>query len=100
MTILCLFYRFLKYNNLFYIFMHNIMINDSITFKYEINEQKSNVLISNAFDWTATKEGYYFWCDIDDMWREIIYQFNINKLTANNKIDNEKKYEIIEFFIK
>ena len=52
MTILQLFYRFLKINNIYNLFLYNIQNREHIA------ACKSFFLISDAFTWGYTKEGH------------------------------------------
>lgn len=53
-------------------------------FLYTINIQFSQLLI-DTFDWGESPEGYEYWDDIDDKWRDLV---NTLKLNRNEVIPN------------
>lgn len=53
-------------------------------FLYTINIQFSQLLI-DTFDWEESPEGYEYWDDIDDKWRDLV---NTLKLNRNEVIPN------------
>ena len=78
MTYLQLFYRFLKQENVFHLFVKNISnketrlycVNNNI--KEYINDTNKIDLIYYAFQWRATNEGHDFWSQINQRW---LYKF-------------------------
>ena len=80
MTILQLFYKFLKDNNIYYLYKKNInirLIQDGEIW-YDINNinnVRAFVLLSDAFSWTYTNEGYDFWSKQSTKWETIIYEY-------------------------
>lgn len=78
MTPLQLFYRFLKQENVFHLFVKNISnnktrlycVNDNI--KKYFNDTYKRDLIYYAFNWKATNEGHDFWSQINQRW---LYKF-------------------------
>ena len=91
MTILQLFYRFLKINNIYNLFFYNIQNRKyESSWQYNIEDiktYKAYYLISNAFSWGETKERYDFWYDINAKWREIIL-FLSKKLSKYESFDS------------
>lgn len=84
-----IFLRYLKYFDIYKKYMENI--DDKIfirNFKNEVTPTTS--LIDYAFCWSDTKEGFSFWCDVDDVWAGIHHHIR-NKLHANE--DNTIKYD-------
>lgn len=80
MTLLQLFYKFLKDNNLYHLYKKNMnirLIQDGYTW-YDINNinnVRAFILLSDAFSWRNTNEGYDFWNDINIKWETIIYEY-------------------------
>lgn len=63
-----------KYNAL-KAFAKNYALYGSLTFEefIKLNAQnQSRDIFSSSFIWSDTKEGYDFWCNIDDEWTKII----------------------------
>jgi len=65
------FYNFLVDNKVLDQFIYNFN-------KYKLRDLKSLInsiqkeIINFAFDWSETPEGYNFWMNYDEMWRNII----------------------------
>ena len=79
MTLLQLFYKFLKDNNIFYLYFKNIRIRE---YKHWMIENVNNVnnmvalnLFTRAFEWESTKEGFGFWEKINCQWETILYRY-------------------------
>ena len=73
MTPLQLFYRFLKQENVFHLFVKNISNKETRLYsvnniKEYINNTNKRDLICYAFQWRATNEGHYFWFQINQRW--------------------------------
>ena len=80
MTILQLFYRFLKQNNIFHLYKKNM--NNRIKQDNEgwydvnnINNIRAISLISHAFDWEKTNENFNFWFIQSNKWEKIIREY-------------------------
>lgn len=71
------FTTFLKHHNAYDEFIDQ-------DFQYTINIQFSQLLIG-TFDWEESPEGYEYWDDIDDKWRDLV---NTLKLNRNEVIPN------------
>lgn len=100
-TLLHLFYRFLKLNNVFNSFKYNVTLKSKESYRYKINYIKnelSDSLISNAFTWANTKEGHEFWENIDDKWCDIISKYNLECEYAHTKISNNTMFNMIKNF--
>ena len=91
MTILQLFYRYLKINNIYNLFFYNIQNRKyESSWQYNIEDiktYKAYYLINHAFSWGDTKEGYGFWYYINAKWREIIL-FLSKKLSKYESFDS------------
>ena len=80
MTVLQLFYRFLKINNIYYLYKKNIKnrkIQDGETW-YDINNinnVKAFSLLSEAFNWRETNEKFNFWLKQSIKWENIIHEY-------------------------
>ena len=77
MTHLQLFYRFLKQENVFHLFVKNISNKETRLYcvndiKEYINDTNKRDLIYYAFKWRATNEGHDFWSQINQRW---LYKF-------------------------
>ena len=77
MTYLQLFYRFLKQENVFHLFVKNISNKETRLYcvndiKEYINDTNKRDLIYYAFQWRATYEGHDFWSQINQLW---LYKF-------------------------
>lgn len=89
-TILQLFYRFLKSHNAYHKFIHNILNKqESIYLFYHlsnISTMWSDRLLNNAFLWEYTKEGKEYWHSLNRKWIDLIVHLNISNYRANNKV--------------
>ena len=80
MTLLQLFYRFLKINNIYHLYkvnMNNRIIQDGDIW-YDINDinnVRAFSLLSYAFSWRDTNEWCDFWNNINIKWETIIYEY-------------------------
>ena len=77
----------LPYGKVFITFLkHHNAYDDFIDqdFPYTINIQFSQLLI-DTFDWEESPEGYEYWDDINDKWRDLV---NTLKLNRNEVIPN------------
>lgn len=89
MTLLQLFYRFLKQNNLFHLYkknMNNKIIQDDKRW-YDINNinnVRAFSLLSNAFDWEETNENFNFWFIQSTKWKKIIREY-YDSIESNKK---------------
>lgn len=89
MTLLQLFYRFLKQNNLFHLYkknMNNKIIQDDKRW-YDINNinnVRAFSLLSNAFDWEETNENFNFWFIQSTKWKKIIHEY-YDSIESNKK---------------
>ena len=63
---------FLKQNNCYGEFVNNF----DKELKGQIFKDYTNDVITNAFDWYKTKQGYDYWNDIDYRWSEIEHKVN------------------------
>ena len=97
MTVLQLFYRFLKINNIYNLFFYNILHREyKSSWQYNIKNIttcKSFFLINWAFAWRETKEGYNFWSKFNDRWEKIIlcYATRFSKSeTFDSLLSNEE----------
>lgn len=73
MTHLQLFYRFLKQENVFHLFVKNISNKETRLYcvnniKEYFNDTSKRDLIFYAFQWSATNEGHDFWSQINQRW--------------------------------
>ena len=112
MTYTQLFLRFLKQNNVYYLFSHNLHNNNEKPKKkiYEnlklydyknINDSIAVNFFVNAFIWEDTKEGHNFWLDLHIKWLNVINEHLIYgndyekyiilyKLKGNDKVLNKE----------
>ena len=80
MTLLQLFYKFLKDNNLCHLYKKNLKnrkIRNGETW-YDINDinnVKAFSLLSDSFNWRETKEGFNFWFNQSKKWQKIIIEY-------------------------
>lgn len=65
------FTTFLKHHN-----AYDEFINQNL--QCTINIQFSQLLI-DTFDWEESPEGYEYWNDIDDKWRDLVNSFKLNR---------------------
>ena len=87
------FIQFLKDNNAYYEFEHNL----STKFHYYISMfslKQSTSIIDDAFIWRETREGFSFWSEIDQKWRKQTF-----KLLLPYLISTIKKYHLYDNFI-
>ena len=80
MTLLQLFYRFLKINNIYHLYKVNMNIRtiqdgDAWYNINNINNVRAFTLLSNAFDWEETNEKFNFWCKQSVKWEKIICEY-------------------------
>ena len=80
MTLLQLFYRFLKINNIYHLYKVNMNIRtiqdgDAWYNINNINNVRAFTLLSNAFDWEETNEKFNFWCKQSVKWETIICEY-------------------------
>ena len=80
MTLLQLFYKFLKDNNILYLYKVNMNIRtiqdgDAWYNINNINNVRAFTLLSNAFDWEETNEKFNFWCKQSIKWEKIICEY-------------------------
>ncbi len=98
MTLLQLFYRFLKINNIYHLFfynMQNIYCESFYQYKIEnIKTYKAYYLIHNAFRWTNTKEGFEFWLKFNIKWGDIILYIISKSLKNETLISLKSNKEI------
>ncbi len=83
MTLLQLFYRFLKINNIYHLYKKNMnirVIQDGDTWYNinDINNVRAISLLSNAFDWEETNEKFNFWSKQSVKWERILYEYYKN----------------------
>ena len=106
MTILQLFYRFLKINNIYNLFFYNIQNRKyESSWQYNIEDiktYKSFFLISEAFTWKGTKEGHLFWFNFNTRWEQIIlyYALKLSKYEPLDFILSNKEIKINDELIK
>ena len=77
----------LPYGKVFTIFLkHHNAYDEFMTqdFQYTKNIQFSQLLI-DTFDWGESSQGYRYWDDLDDKWRDLV---NTLKLNRNEVIPN------------
>ena len=83
MTYTQLFLRFLKQNNIYYFFLHNLQNNkknpNKKRYKHlkfydykSINDSIAMNFFVNAFIWEDTKEGHTFWLNLHIKWLNVI----------------------------
>ena len=106
MTLLQLFYRFLKINNIYNLFFYNIQNRKyESSWQYNIEDiktYKAYYLINHAFSWGDTKEGYGFWYYINAKWTKIIF-FSAKKILKYEPLDfilSNKEIKINDELIK
>ena len=80
MTLLQLFYRFLKINNIYHLYKRNINVriiqdDDDWYDINDINNVRAFALLSNAFDWEETNEKFNFWSKQSVKWERILYEY-------------------------
>ena len=101
MTLLQLFYRFLKQNNIYHIYFKNLknrkikngMFND-------MNNTLAYRLISDAFDWNHTKEDYMFWENINYKWiNTLIKYFEQHEINNLWSMKTNRKMKHLDGFI-
>ena len=76
------FIKFLKDNNVYGLYILNFRNRSHSTtpfFKRQINifkdfieDEKPETFFIHSFKWEQTPEGFEFWCDIDDLWLELL----------------------------
>ncbi len=80
MTLLQLFYKFLKDNNILYLYKKNLKnrkIRNGETW-YDINDinnVRAFLLLSNSFNWRETNEKFDFWFNQTRKWQKIIIEY-------------------------
>ena len=96
MTLLQLFYRFLKINNIYNLFLYNIQNIEHIA------ACKSFFLISDAFTWGDTKEGHSFWFNFNKRWEQIIlyYALKLSKYEPFDSLLSNREIKINDKLIK
>lgn len=73
------FEEFLMLNGAARKYVNNIVLqNDTIDIKSFVLRQKTNSVVSRAFDWSKTEEGYCYWCDIANLWGTYIRKHNFS----------------------
>lgn len=63
-----IFKQFLKDNEAFAEFKHNIFIEYNIDFKTYCKNADSYTAIRQAFAWRKTDQGQYYWEELNDKW--------------------------------
>ena len=72
MTYLQLLHRFLKINNAHNSFFSYI---NKDSYNNYINSSRTIIgLFNTQFYWSATKEGFKFWCDMSSKWANLIWE--------------------------
>lgn len=71
------FISFLKEQNALEEYIFNLEDQKNETLLYRILHHKHDFYIDSFF-WSATKQGRGYWCELDDMWRDIIENEAIN----------------------
>lgn len=87
------FIQFLKDNNTYEEFKHNL----STKFQHYISKfslYHSTSIIDDAFYWSETREGFSFWSEIDKKWRKQTF-----KLLLPYLISTIKKHHMYDRFI-
>ena len=106
MTLLQLFYRFLKINNIYNLFLYNIQNREhKLSWQYNIENItacKSFFLISEAFTWKGTKEGHSFWFNFNKRWEQIIlyYALKLSKYESFDSLLSNREIKINDKLIK
>jgi len=75
MTYLQLFYRFLKQNHIYHLFLYNVKNRVYVRWCYDIktiSTYRPYCFVDDAFRWSDTNEGYDFWYNINAKWRDIL----------------------------
>lgn len=75
-----IFIDFLKENKCYVKYKDNFFIQNQITtFGEFIDKTKLKSFITNAFIWSKTEEGIWYWSDIRDLWDDFLYKNKIEK---------------------
>lgn len=99
MTYLQLFYRFLKQNHIYHLFLYNVKNRKHVECDYDIKlmkTYKAYTFIYSAFKWDDTREGFDFWDNINIKWRDILRNklslYTSSKIRGNDKIISPNEF--------
>lgn len=84
MTYLQLLHRFLKINGIhrsFFLYINKDSYKNYITSSRDIVN-----LFMTQFYWSATKEGFKFWCDISSKWSNLVWEERYKRFSDNVNI--------------
>lgn len=94
------FVAFLKDNSCYYQYVVATALNKSLTLRQVMKMEHLKGLstdgrgyINNAFTWSATEQGHYYWGKLNDKWSALRKTFAVKELTVA-EISEKLGYEI------
>lgn len=76
------FIYFLRVNNAYTAYRHNIILNKPNLF-FEVEKRGEEELLQAAFCWSVTKEGYDYWAELHNKWLIKLYEQKGNMAIYN-----------------